>query len=86
VKGVDREFPLFFGVIDENQSWYLEENFKYCLAAKCGGQTDHFEFVESNQMNVINGLIYGNLKVYACHIYFRWIEYNQNMFISNSIN
>ena len=65
VKGVDREFPLFFGVIDENQSWYLEDNFKYCSMANCGGQTDHFEFVESNQMNVINGLIYGNLKVYT---------------------
>ena len=63
MKGVDREFPLFFSVINENHSWYLKENFQYCSVSNCLGQTDHFEFVESNEMNAINGRIYGNLKV-----------------------
>lgn len=61
-KGVDREFPLFFSVIDENQSWNLAENYKYCTAANCGNQEGHSDFVESNSMNAINGRIYGNLK------------------------
>ncbi|XP_028410186.1 hephaestin-like protein [Dendronephthya gigantea] len=61
-KGVDREFPLFFSVIDENQSWNLNENFKFCSTANCGNQEGHFDFVESNSMNAINGRIYGNLK------------------------
>ena len=65
VKGVDREFPLYFSVIDENHSWYLNENFKYCSTADCGGEDENFEFVESNQMNAINGRIYGNLEVYT---------------------
>uniref|UniRef100_UPI0037E8636B ferroxidase HEPHL1 isoform X2 n=1 Tax=Semicossyphus pulcher TaxID=241346 RepID=UPI0037E8636B len=55
-KGVDKEFFLLFSVMDENLSWYLDENIK-----TCGANPDYKDFEESNLMHAVNGLMYGNL-------------------------
>ena len=64
IKGVDREFALMFTVLDENESWYLDENIgEYC---KNPGNTDILkedgDFQESNKMHGINGFVFGNLE------------------------
>ncbi|KAL9973401.1 hypothetical protein ACROYT_G019857 [Oculina patagonica] len=61
---VDREFALMFTVLDENESWYLDENIdKYC---KKPGNKDTLkedaDFQESNKMHGINGFVFGNLE------------------------
>lgn len=61
---VDREFVLMFTVLDENESWYLDENInKYC---KNPGDKETLkaddDFMESNKMHGINGFVFGNLK------------------------
>uniref|UniRef100_A0A665XD06 ferroxidase n=1 Tax=Echeneis naucrates TaxID=173247 RepID=A0A665XD06_ECHNA len=58
-KGVDKEFFLLFSVMDENASWYLEENIKQFGTT----ETDLFneDFEESNKMHAVNGRMYGNL-------------------------
>ncbi|XP_058232223.1 hephaestin-like protein 1a isoform X2 [Hemibagrus wyckioides] len=56
---VQKEFFLLFTVIDENQSWYLEEN-----VDKFGSDESDLEnplFQESNKMHSVNGYMYGNL-------------------------
>ncbi|XP_041656874.1 ferroxidase HEPHL1 [Cheilinus undulatus] len=55
-KDVDKEFFLLFSVMDENSSWYLEENIK-----TFHGNPDHPDFEESNLMHAVNGRMYGNL-------------------------
>ncbi|XP_034539614.1 ferroxidase HEPHL1 isoform X2 [Notolabrus celidotus] len=55
-KGVDKEFFLLFSVMDENSSWYLEENI-----LDSGGNPNYEDFEESNMMHAVNGLMYGNL-------------------------
>ncbi|CAJ1063928.1 ferroxidase HEPHL1 isoform X1 [Xyrichtys novacula] len=57
-KDVDREFFLLFSVMDENASWYLEENIN-----DFGGDPENADFEESNLMHAVNGLTYGNLPV-----------------------
>ena len=53
-----------FTILDENESWYLDENIdKYCK--KPGNKTNLKEdedFKESNQMYAINGFVFGNLE------------------------
>ncbi|XP_041500736.1 hephaestin-like [Microtus oregoni] len=60
-KDVDRNFFLLFSVIDENLSWYLEDN----IAAYCSDPTsvdkEDEDFQESNRMHAINGFVFGNL-------------------------
>lgn len=59
-KGVDKEFFLLFSVMDENMSWYLEENI-----AKFGNiatDSEDEDFEESNKMHAVNGRMYGNLQ------------------------
>ncbi|XP_043995686.1 ferroxidase HEPHL1 [Gambusia affinis] len=58
-KGVDKEFFLLFSVMDENLSWYLNENIKLFGTAETDEEDKNF--VESNKMHSINGLMYGNL-------------------------
>uniref|UniRef100_A0A0B8RUW1 Ceruloplasmin n=1 Tax=Philothamnus irregularis TaxID=1899461 RepID=A0A0B8RUW1_9SAUR len=60
-KDVDREFVLLFSVMDENFSWYLDENVKkYCSEPdKVDKETEDFQ--ESNKMHSINGYMYGYL-------------------------
>ena len=56
---VDKEFALLFTVLDENESWLLDENIKkYADASKVVKTDDGFK--ESNKMHGINGYIYGN--------------------------
>ncbi|TDH04900.1 hypothetical protein EPR50_G00137860 [Perca flavescens] len=53
-KGLDKEFFLLFSVMDENMSWYLEEN----IEKFSSNETDP----ESNLMHAVNGRMYGNLQ------------------------
>uniref|UniRef100_A0A3Q0S217 ferroxidase n=1 Tax=Amphilophus citrinellus TaxID=61819 RepID=A0A3Q0S217_AMPCI len=56
---VDKEFFLLFSVMDENMSWYLDEN----TETFGSNETDpeHEDFEESNLMHAVNGRMYGNL-------------------------
>ncbi|KAJ7310482.1 hypothetical protein JRQ81_007404 [Phrynocephalus forsythii] len=58
---VDLDFFLMFSVVDENESWHLEEN----VASFCTGpgsvDVEDEEFQESNRMHAINGFVFGNL-------------------------
>uniref|UniRef100_A0A3B3WHJ6 ferroxidase n=1 Tax=Poecilia mexicana TaxID=48701 RepID=A0A3B3WHJ6_9TELE len=58
-KGIQVEFFLLFSVMDENLSWYLNENIKLFGTAETDEEDENF--VESNKMHAINGLMYGNL-------------------------
>ncbi len=59
-KDVDREFVTLFTVMDENKSWYLQDNIASHTVAGAV-DVDNEEFVESNLMHVINGYVYGNM-------------------------
>ena len=61
-KDVDKDFFLLFNVLDENKSWYLDENLKKNGddPAKVNKADDAFK--ESNLMHSVNGRIYANLK------------------------
>ncbi|CAH2246886.1 ceruloplasmin [Pelobates cultripes] len=55
------EFILMFSVIDENLSWYLDENIKtFCTDPDSVDKEDE-DFKESNKMHCINGYMFGNL-------------------------
>ncbi|XP_066512429.1 ferroxidase HEPHL1-like isoform X1 [Hoplias malabaricus] len=57
---VDQEFFLMFSVVDENFSWYLDENIqRFC--PDCDQESEDENFEESNLMHSINGFVYGNL-------------------------
>uniref|UniRef100_A0A8C4Y309 Ceruloplasmin n=1 Tax=Gopherus evgoodei TaxID=1825980 RepID=A0A8C4Y309_9SAUR len=58
---IDAEFILMFSVMDENLSWYLDDNIeKYCSEpAKVDKENEDFQ--ESNKMHSINGYMYGYL-------------------------
>ncbi|XP_036974943.1 ferroxidase HEPHL1 [Acanthopagrus latus] len=58
-KDVDKELFLLFSVMDENMSWYLEENKK--IYAGNQPHTSEEDFEESNKMHAVNGRMYGNL-------------------------
>ncbi|XP_040006414.1 ferroxidase HEPHL1 isoform X1 [Xiphias gladius] len=58
-KGVDKEFFLLFSVMDENMSWYLDENIKRFGSSQTNPEDEDFE--ESNKMHAVNGRMYGNL-------------------------
>ncbi|XP_053501525.1 ferroxidase HEPHL1-like isoform X2 [Ictalurus furcatus] len=58
---VDKDFLLLFSVVNENLSWYLDENIQtFCLEPADVDPSDQ-DFQYSNQMNAINGYVYGNL-------------------------
>ncbi|XP_072258731.1 ferroxidase HEPHL1 isoform X1 [Pyxicephalus adspersus] len=58
---VDKDFVLMFSVVDENLSWYLEENIqRYCSEADLVDMEDE-DFQERNTMHAINGYLFGNL-------------------------
>uniref|UniRef100_A0A8C5DCQ1 ferroxidase n=1 Tax=Gouania willdenowi TaxID=441366 RepID=A0A8C5DCQ1_GOUWI len=57
--GVDKEFFLLFSVMDENMSWYLEENIEKYGSSETNVEEEDFE--ESNKMHAVNGRMYGNL-------------------------
>lgn len=57
-KDIDREFVNLFSVMNENESWYLDEN----LQRSIGHQPeDAKEFEEGNLMHMINGYVFANL-------------------------
>lgn len=61
-KDVDKEFVTLFMILDENASPYLDANIaRFAGSPKSVKKTDE-DFVESNKMHSINGLLYGNLK------------------------
>ncbi|XP_022102595.1 hephaestin-like protein [Acanthaster planci] len=61
-RDVDQEFVLLFTVMDENKSWYLDENIaKFCSMPNLVDKEDA-GFQESNLMHGINGLLYHNLR------------------------
>ncbi|XP_014771914.1 hephaestin-like protein [Octopus bimaculoides] len=55
---------LLMKVMDENLSWYLEENIQNFLTDKVDQEDEDFQ--ESNKMHALNGLMYGNLNLKAC--------------------
>ncbi|XP_053931226.1 hephaestin isoform X3 [Cuculus canorus] len=58
---VDIDFFLMFSVVDENLSWYLDENIaSFCTDPSSVDKEDE-EFQESNKMHAINGYVFGNL-------------------------
>uniref|UniRef100_A0A8D0KUN2 ferroxidase n=1 Tax=Strix occidentalis caurina TaxID=311401 RepID=A0A8D0KUN2_STROC len=58
---VDIDYFLMFSVVDENLSWYLDENIaSFCTDAGSVDKEDE-EFQESNKMHAINGYVFGNL-------------------------
>ncbi|CAN9501344.1 unnamed protein product [Ophioblennius macclurei] len=58
-KGVDKEFFLLFSVMNENKSWYLDDNIREFGSSKTDEASELFE--ESNNMHAVNGRMYGNL-------------------------
>uniref|UniRef100_A0A8B9TIG6 ferroxidase n=1 Tax=Anas platyrhynchos TaxID=8839 RepID=A0A8B9TIG6_ANAPL len=60
-KHIDAEFILMFSVIDENLSWYLEDNIKTYCSEPSKVRKDDEDFQESNKMHSINGYVYGYL-------------------------
>ncbi|XP_043928584.1 ferroxidase HEPHL1 isoform X2 [Protopterus annectens] len=58
---VDLEFIMLFSVMDENASWYIDENIQtFCSAPDTVIKNDA-DFIESNNMHSINGYMYGNM-------------------------
>ncbi|MBN3306769.1 HPHL1 protein, partial [Amia calva] len=58
---VDQDFVAMFSVIDENLSWYLQDNIKtYCTDPSAVDIQDK-TFEESNYKHAINGYLFGNL-------------------------
>uniref|UniRef100_A0A8B9JHN5 ferroxidase n=1 Tax=Astyanax mexicanus TaxID=7994 RepID=A0A8B9JHN5_ASTMX len=58
---VDQEFFLMFSVVDENLSWYLNDNINKSCNATERAFLEEDDFHESNLMHSINGYVYGNL-------------------------
>uniref|UniRef100_A0A3Q1G193 ferroxidase n=1 Tax=Acanthochromis polyacanthus TaxID=80966 RepID=A0A3Q1G193_9TELE len=58
-KGMDKEFFLLFSVMDENMSWYLDENIETFGSNATNPEDEDFQ--ESNMMHAVNGRMYGNL-------------------------
>ncbi|XP_028928280.1 ceruloplasmin isoform X1 [Ornithorhynchus anatinus] len=60
-KNIEQEFVVMFSVVDENLSWYLEENIKtYCSEPEQVNPEDE-AFQESNRMHSLNGYTFGSL-------------------------
>uniref|UniRef100_A0AAQ4PIB5 ferroxidase n=1 Tax=Gasterosteus aculeatus aculeatus TaxID=481459 RepID=A0AAQ4PIB5_GASAC len=57
---VDQDVFLMFYVVDENLSWYLEDNIQNC-SDPAGVYRKDPDFEESNKMHAINGYMFGNL-------------------------
>ncbi|KAJ0065372.1 hypothetical protein NL108_007568 [Boleophthalmus pectinirostris] len=57
----DYVYSLLFMVMDENLSWYLDENIKTYITYPQKGLKENEDFIESNLMHAINGYVYGNL-------------------------
>ncbi|XP_013203293.1 ceruloplasmin isoform X2 [Microtus ochrogaster] len=60
-KDIDQEFVVMFSVVDENLSWYLEDNIKTFCSEPEKVDKDNEDFQESNRMYSINGYTFGSL-------------------------
>lgn len=58
---VDREFVTMFSVVDENDSWYLNQNIRRFTGQPGAVDVEDEGFVESNLMHSVNGFVFGNL-------------------------
>ncbi|XP_045214555.2 ferroxidase HEPHL1-like [Mercenaria mercenaria] len=59
--GIDREFFLNWMVIDENLSWYIDENINAFTGEPWTVNKEDSLFKQSNNMRVINGRTFGTL-------------------------
>ncbi|KAK7889548.1 hypothetical protein WMY93_025108 [Mugilogobius chulae] len=57
----DYVYSLLFMVLDENMSWYLDENIRTYITTPAKGLKEDEGFIESNKMHAINGFVFGNL-------------------------
>ncbi|XP_060098309.1 ceruloplasmin isoform X1 [Heteronotia binoei] len=62
------QFALLFLVLDENESWYLDENIQTYSAKPEVVNKEDEEFIESNKMHAINGRLFGNLHGLDMHV------------------
>ncbi len=71
---VDREFVSMFVVIDENDSWYIDENIRTYAGRPATVHADDDEFQESNLMHTINGFVFGNMPLPTMRVgeHVRW--------------
>ncbi|KAG8580850.1 hypothetical protein GDO81_007442 [Engystomops pustulosus] len=60
-KTQNKEFVLLFTVMDENLSWYLDENIETYCSDPGSVDKEDADFIESNKMHSINGYMYGSL-------------------------
>lgn len=63
---IDREFVTLFTIVDENLSWYIDENIRSSLPLLNASEIDALkmdeDFQMSNQKHAMNGYIYANLE------------------------
>ncbi len=73
-KDVDREFVSMFVVIDENDSWYIDENIQTYAGRPATVNADDDDFQESNLMHTINGFVFGNMPMPTMRVgeHVRW--------------
>ena len=64
-RDVDQEIFALFAVMDENQSFYLDDNHENAepLTEGQDEEADAEAFAESNLMHSVNGYVYGNMPV-----------------------
>jgi len=60
-RDIDRELVTLFTVFDENVSWYIDENIER-FGPIAPEERESDEFVESNLMHSINGVVFANLE------------------------
>ncbi|XP_075412020.1 ceruloplasmin isoform X2 [Tenrec ecaudatus] len=60
-KNIDQEFVVMFSVVDENFSWYLEDNIQTYCSEPEKVDKDNEDFQESNRMYSVNGYTFGSL-------------------------
>ena len=68
-RDVDQEVFALFAVMDENQSFYLDDNHENAepLAEGQDEEADEEAFAESNLMHSVNGYVYGNMPMVTVH-------------------
>uniref|UniRef100_A0A8D0QUF6 Plastocyanin-like domain-containing protein n=1 Tax=Sus scrofa TaxID=9823 RepID=A0A8D0QUF6_PIG len=57
---VDHEFVIMFTLVDENQSWYLDENIRHFCTDPDSVDKHDAVFQRSNKMHALNGYLFGN--------------------------
>nr|KAF6381582.1 hypothetical protein mPipKuh1_003208 [Pipistrellus kuhlii] len=60
-KNIDQEFVMMFSVVDENFSWYLDDNINTYCSKPEKVDKDNEDFQESNRMYSVNGHAFGSL-------------------------